>query len=117
MPKVFYTGERYKVIFTDLAQETFKQLSQDVQPGSLFLALVARIKKYADAGVLHSPEQLNNEGNGFFAIKSRGASLRAYFWYCQKERSVIVCSHLTMKKTAKLTPQDKATMEHERDNY
>lgn len=119
MPKVFYTGTKFKVVFTDLAENCFRQLADDVKPYGLFECLVARIKKFADFGPdgLHTPEQLNDEGDGFYAIKARGAALRAYFWYSQKERGVIVVSHLIKKKKQKLDPQDKTTMEQERKTY
>lgn len=119
MPKVFYTGTKFKVVFTDLAESCFLQLADEVKPHGMFENLVARIRKFADFGAegLHTPEQLNDEGDGFYAIKARGAALRAYFWYCQKERGVIVVSHLIKKKKQKLDPQDKATMELERKNY
>lgn len=119
MPKVFYTGTKFKVVFTDRAVDCFQQLDAEVEPHGLFENLVARTQKFANFGPdgLHTPDQLNDEGDGFYAIKSRGAALRAYFWYCQKERGVIVVSHLIKKKRAKLDPQDKAIMVLERDNY
>lgn len=119
MPKVFYTGAKFKVWFTDRAVACFKQLDEEVQPHNLLENLVARIKKFADVGPngLHTPDQLNDEGDGFYAIKARGASLRAYFWYCQKERGHIVMSHLIKKKKGKLDPRDKVIMSQERNNY
>lgn len=107
----------FKVVFTDRALACHELLLQDVKPQDRYFHLVALIKRFADTGKLHSPEQLNNEGDGFFAIKSRSPALRAYFWYDSKERGVIVVSHIIVKKQQKLDKQDKDIMVNERSNY
>ncbi|WP_227104527.1 hypothetical protein [Chromobacterium rhizoryzae] len=118
MAKVFYTGSRYVIVFTDRAVETFDQLKD--QSPSHKKALVhwtERVRRFADGVDLHAPDQINQEGGGFFAIKSNSMSLRAYSWFCAEKRKNIVISHFIAKKTKKLSKADKDIMNLEKRNY
>jgi hypothetical protein len=76
------------------------------------VALLVRVKKYADSGRLVVPEHLNPEGDGFFAFKS--GQVRAYWW---REEKCIIISHFKIKKQQKLDKKDVSLMERHRKEY
>lgn len=80
--------------------------------------LLARIQRFADMGTrgLRYPDQLNDEGNGFYAIKAR-CGLRAYFWYSKKRRYLAVISHFIYKTQQNLDELDKVRMIKNRTDY
>ncbi|QOD81641.1 hypothetical protein [Chromobacterium haemolyticum] len=118
MAKVFYTGSRYVIVFTDRAVETFGQLNdQSLSHKKALVHWAERVRRFADGVDLHAPNQINQEDDGFFAIKSNSMSLRAYCWYCSVHRKNVVVSHFIAKKTKKLRKADKDTMNDEKRNY
>lgn len=68
--------------------------------------LDARLSVLALRGHLRSPDHMNSEGDGIFAVKTNGG-LRAYGWFGSVEgtKSFIVC-HVALKKRQKLTAKD-----------
>ncbi len=69
--------------------------------------LNARLARLAATGQLRSPDMMNAEGEGIYAVKTTGG-LRAYGWFgqvCGKRAFVI--SHVILKKRQKLDPGDR----------
>ena len=94
-----YQGKRLRVELTDDAKESFIEATSYVPPNkdACTAQLIGLIRRLADFGRLRSPEQMNNEESGFYAIRAR-CGLRAYGWYHTKIRGVFVISHFIMKK-------------------
>ena len=70
--------------------------------------LIALAKRLADFGKLRSPDQMNAEGDGVYAIKAR-CGLRAYGWF-ETDPEYGVCfiiGRLVMKKKGGLDPKDR----------
>ncbi len=109
--KLRYPGKKFKCLLWDDAEDQILQLQSD----RAFMQLLTLINKFCDGCTLQAPGQINSEGEGFFAFKK--GQLRAYFWYCSKERGVIVVSHFIYKKTSKLHANDKQRMKDNRRNY
>ena len=81
------------------------------------IAQLSRLaQRLADLGKLRSPDQFNDEGDGFWAIKAR-CGLRAYGWYHSKRRRVFVISHFILKTKPRLSQADKARMKHNRQEF
>ncbi len=108
---MLFEGGRYTVYESPEAVETWKGLSENREKKFMACAsqLELRMKKFADGHKLHSPEQIRDEGDGFFAFKAR-CGLRAYWWYSSKKRGAIVISHYIHKKSDKLDSRDKERM-------
>lgn len=110
-----YAGNTFLVEFSEDAGSSFDEAAARA-PAKCVENLLARLKKFADGGKLHTPGQLNVEGDGFFSIKAR-CGLRAYWWYDRQRRWVIVISHFILKKTQKLSRADKDRMKKNRRSY
>lgn len=68
----------------------------------------ARLKRLADIGCLRSPDHMNFEGDGIYAVKGT-SGLRAYGWFDQVDgRRAFIVSHVILKKKQKLDPADLA---------
>lgn len=106
-------GKTFVVHQTDDADESFRAAAGHATDQCVG-QLLARIGRFADTGKLRFPDQLNNEGDGFYAIKAT-CGLRAYFWYASSERWVVVISHYQFKDYEKLKPQDKKRMKQNRE--
>lgn len=66
----------------------------------------ARMGLLGDSGKLRSPDHMNFEGSGIFAIKAN-CGLRAYGWFCQIDgRRAFAISHFILKTQQKLDPKD-----------
>lgn len=114
--EVFYPGRKYTVLLTKDGEKSWSELTKTYGPTQSkgISALVARIKKYADTGKLHTPEQLNDEGDGFYAIKTK-CGFRFYWWY--DIGSKMIGSHFILKKRPKLAPKDAKRMKTNREQY
>ncbi len=111
----YYTGRRFTVEVTRDGDASFAEAIAHAEQ-SCIQNLNARIERFADHGKLHVPQQLNDEGDGFYAIKAR-CGLRAYFWYHGTRRRVMVISHFAYKNYQKLRSQDKTRMQRNRQEY
>jgi hypothetical protein len=68
----------------------------------------ARLGRLAEAGWLRSPDHMNFEGDGIYAVKGT-SGLRAYGWFGQVGgRKAFVVSHVIFKKQQKLDRADLA---------
>lgn len=116
--ELFYTGKVHKIYLTDRAQKIFGAFKIEHRNQRAFAQLLARIAQFSDTGELPFPQQLNTEGDGFYAIKSRSSNLsfRAYWWK-QPPGNRIFISHFITKNQQKLDPRDKEIMMSERDKY
>ena len=77
----------------------------------------ARMYRLAGTGWLRSPDYLNAEGNGIFALKG-SSGLRAYGWFDQVHgRKAFIISHVTLKKRQKLDPADLARAIDRRNGF
>ncbi|MCL6271226.1 hypothetical protein M3P05_14970 [Sansalvadorimonas sp. 2012CJ34-2] len=118
MPELeeFYVGERFTVLLTRDGKTSWEELvktyGQTNKKG--IAALLVRIRKYADKGVLHTPDQLNNEGDGFWAIKTK-CGFRFYWWFDAGQK--MIGSHFILKKRQKLAPADSRRMHANRSKY
>ena len=66
----------------------------------------ARLQLLADRGRLRSPDHMNAEGNGIFAVKAT-CGLRAYGWFCRVGgRRAFVISHVVLKREQRADPAD-----------
>lgn len=97
------------------AKESWKEVS-DRAPDQCVAQLVRLAQRLADFKKLHSPDQFNDEGDGFWAIKAR-CGLRAYGWFHSKKRGVFVISHFILKTKPKLLPEDKERMKRNRKKH
>ncbi len=115
---LFCEGECFKIYETEDAKQTWENLRRkhEASEKACFANLLARIKKFSNKGTLRSPEQINDEGDGFYAIKAR-CGLRAYFWYHPIHRQVVFISHFILKKKQKLDAGDKKIMLKNRKIY
>jgi len=104
-----YNGSRFRIEPSPEADSAFDSLSGK-RPKKDLARIVARIERFANTGKLHAPGQINDEGDGFFAIKDVSGQLRAYCWYDETERGVVIISHFIVKKKDDLDPRDKAKM-------
>lgn len=71
------------------------------------------IQRLAEVGPLRSPDQMNKEGDGIFAIKAR-CGLRVYGWFAE---GAFVIGHATLKKKQKADTGDLDKTKRERDLY
>lgn len=77
----------------------------------------ARMLQLAETGRLRSPDHMNHEDNGVYAIKAT-CGLRAYGWHESHEgRRVFVISHVSLKKGQKLDPKDRERTEEARTTF
>jgi hypothetical protein len=68
----------------------------------------ARMNQLAETGRLRSPDHMNHEGDGIYAIKAT-CGLRAYGWHSSyKGRRAFIISHVVLKSRQRLDPADKA---------
>lgn len=88
----------------------------DMAPDACVVQLVRLAQRLADRGALRSPDQFNDEGDGFWAIKAR-CGLRAYGWFHSTKRGVFVISHFIVKKKPKLALKDKERMKSNKHAY
>jgi hypothetical protein len=112
---LIYEGRVYKIVQTEDAEVSQPEAEAHARKACI-AQLDAMIKRLANMGKLNSPKQINNEGNGIWAIKAR-CGLRAYGWYCRCERGVFVISHYIYKKQQRLDPRDMARAEGNRSSY
>ncbi len=113
---LFYTGKIFVIEETDDAVNSRPLAESQAQPISCIAQLKRMIERFADHGKLNSPDQINDEGDGFFAIKAR-CGLRAYGWYHQDRQGVFVISHYICKKKQKLDAADIARANANRNSY
>jgi hypothetical protein len=112
---LFYKGVSLEIDQTPDAAECWNEVSANATPNCV-AQLLRLAKRLADVGSLRSPDQFNNEGDGFYAVKAE-CGLRAYGWYHSSRRGVFVISHFILKKTQKLSPSDKERMKRNRRQY
>lgn len=112
---IFYSGQYFVIEETDDATESRPEAESHAQP-TCIAQLKRLIERFADFGSLKSPEQMNNEGDGIYAIKGR-CGLRAYGWYHATRPRVFVISHYILKKKQKLDPADLTRAQNNRENY
>lgn len=114
-PTLYRKFSKFSIFFTEDAIETLKSHSdnQERKHQSCLASLLSRLEQYGNTGELHTPDQLNSEGYGFWAIKAR-CGLRAYFWF--QGKGTIIVSHFKLKKSDKLEDADKKKMEKNQNN-
>lgn len=112
---LFYKGVTLEIVQTPDATECWKEVSANAPPNCV-AQLLRLAKRLADSGKLRSPDQFNNEDDGFWAIKAN-CGLRAYGWYHSSRRGVFVISHFILKKKQKLSPSDTERMRQNRRQY
>lgn len=76
----------------------------------------ALLNRLAEKGQLKSPDQMNSEGDGIYAVKAN-CGLRAYGWWSAKYRRYFIISHFILKKWVKLDPADLARAQKNRQNF
>ncbi len=114
-PKICYDTDDVKgcvVIGSKDAEETLQALLDEhgTAQASMFAQMVARLKMLSSQGGLRSPDVMNTEGHGFFAVKTRNG-LRAYGWFTQcAGKKCFIISHFIYKKKNKLASEDKDRM-------
>lgn len=96
------------------AAESWNEVAANA-PQNCVAQLFRLAQRLADVGRLRSPDQFNNEGDGFYAIKAE-CGLRAYGWYSD-QRGIFVISHFVLKKRQKLLPSDKDRMKENKRRY
>lgn len=103
----FYSGTKLTIELTSDGEESLVEAESHVPASNDGCKAQLRhlLKLFAETGRLRSGEQINSEGDGFFAIKTR-CCLRAYGWYHRYRRSVFMVSHFICKKRQKLNPAD-----------
>lgn len=101
---LFYKGRTFEIRWAADAKES-QATAYGHADENCIAQLNRMIERFADHGKLHSPEQMNNEGDGIYAIKAR-CGLRAYGWYHSSIRGVFVISHFICKKKQKLDSAD-----------
>jgi hypothetical protein len=74
------------------------------------------LNRLAEKGQLRSPDQMNSEGDGIYAVKAN-CGLRAYGWWSIKYRRYFVISHFILKKWDKLDPADLARAQENRREF
>ena len=119
MPELheFYVGTKFTVLLTEDGKESWESLKETygkTRKKSGIAAMAARIKKYADTGILHTPKQLNKEADGFWAIKTN-CGFRFYWWFDTGQK--MIGSHFILKKRKKLAPGDSQRMHDNRSKY
>lgn len=115
---IYYEGRSYTIELVDGALESKKKVEERV-PGNkagCIAQLQALTVRLADHGSLRSPDQFRPEGEGIFAIKTRGG-LRAYGWFSKRKQRVFVISHYILKKRDGLRPQDLEKAVRNREVY
>jgi hypothetical protein len=77
----------------------------------------ARLTRLADTGSLRSPDHMNSEGDGVFAVKAT-CGLRAYGWFDRvNNRRAFVISHCILKRRQAADPADIARAKGARDQF
>ncbi|MCU7891774.1 MAG: hypothetical protein KZQ78_09230 [Candidatus Thiodiazotropha sp. (ex Ustalcina ferruginea)] len=117
---IFHQGAKKTIYFTDHGETSLEVAEEHVPSnqncGAQFRRLLSRL---GDIGKLNSPEQLRNEGNGIFAVKTR-CGLRAYGWFCNDPTTnapLFVVGHCAYKKKDKANPLDLERAIEERNNF
>lgn len=112
----FYSGAKLTIELTEDARESLPEAEGHVPPNDAACKAQLRrlLQRLADVGHLRSDDQWNNEGDGFFAVKTR-CCLRAYGWYHKYRRQVFMISHFICKKRQKLDPADIERAKKNRD--
>jgi len=117
--RLFKRGSKYDIYLSSRASDTLDELVNNHKDGRSQKALAnlfVRMTKHADGHKLHKPEQLNSEGDSFYAYKNK-RGFRAYFWWCGTNKNTILISHFVYKKKTELSKSDKETMKKEREKY
>jgi hypothetical protein len=113
---IFYIGNVFTIEETDDAAASRPIAEGQVQPTTAIAQHKTLIERFANLGKLRSPDQMNPEGDGIFAIKAR-SGLRAYGWYHSRKRGTFVISHYICKKKQKLDPADLERAQRNRAKY
>jgi hypothetical protein len=108
----YYEGNVLTIKHTEDAELSLPKAEESAQL-SCQAQLRRLTKRLADTGTLRSPQQFNNEGDGFYAIKAR-CGLRAYGWFSRRCRGVFYISHYVYKSKEKLSKKDKKKMKANR---
>ncbi len=111
-PKICYDLDECIVIGSESAKESLQKLLEmhHASEASMFAQMEVRLEMLSRQGRLRSPDIMNSEGDGFFAVKTRNG-LRAYGWFRQCARKkCFVISHFVYKKKNKLAVEDKNRM-------
>lgn len=107
------------VIGTNTAETTFNELQSEYGATHLdmFAQMDSRLKYLSEKGRLRCPDYMNNEHDGFYAVKTR-KGLRAYGWFeqCAGKKCFII-SHFIFKKQQKLASEDKNKMKKVKDMW
>ncbi len=114
--ELFYRGTQLSIWLCPGAQVSWDEAEVGARD-SCRAQLRARIGLLGDAGKLRSPDHINFEGSGIFAIKAN-CGLRAYGWFGQiNARRAFAISHVMLKKQQKLAPKDLTAAIEARDNW
>jgi hypothetical protein len=112
---LFCKGASLKIELTADAQKSWDEAISHASEQCV-AQLVGLAKRLAEFRKLRSPDQFNDEGDGFWAIKAN-CGLRAYGWYHSTRRGVFVISHFIVKKRPRLLQEDKDRMKRNRKRY
>ncbi len=115
---IFHKGNRFTIDVTDAAEAAWVEAEAQV-PGNQEACkaqLRRLLTRLGDFGELQSPNQMNDEGDGIFAVKAR-CGLRAYGWYSSSKRRYFVIGHVVLKTKQKLDKRDHDRACEARRNY
>lgn len=101
----YYRGTSLSVWFLPGAQASLDRANSHIREDEK-AQMPARLSLLADQGKLSYPGQINSEGNGISAVKTR-AGLRAYGWFDSVEdRKAFIVSHFAFKNRQKADPAE-----------
>jgi hypothetical protein len=101
------------------AQETWNEAESQVPSNQAACPrqFRARMSHLAETGRLRSPDHMNHEDNGIYAVKAT-CGLRAYGWHGNHQgRRAFIISHVRLKKSQKLDPADRKRAEDARTSF
>jgi hypothetical protein len=115
----FHRGEKLTIWLTQGTRASWDAAEADV-PGNRKSCLTqfrARLARLADFGTLRSPDHMNNEGDGIYAVKAT-CGLRAYGWFDQVNgRRSFIISHCILKRRQAADPADLERARNARAQY
>jgi len=115
----YHRGATLSIWLRPGAQETWQAAEADVPPNraACLTQFRARIAHLAETGKLQSPDHMNHEDHGIYAIKAT-CGLRAYGWHDHHHgRRAFIISHVILKKRNKLNPADRKRAENAREQF
>lgn len=113
MPAKEYKGSRFTIRYCEGAKESYDAAIAHVPEDrreACTAQFVVRRQRLASGAQMRSPDHFNTEaslpdGKPFYAIKTTHG-LRAYGWWCSRERGVFHISHFIFKNRQKLDSAD-----------